>query len=107
VLDLKIGSKIALEAYVKMPKLMGTTNRSKEMKRDVLTKNTWIADSGASTHIGNSDEGMTDVKVIDSPIQIGNGTTLCATKIGRKTPDSHIKRWIKAECGNARLYIHS
>jgi hypothetical protein len=47
-------------------------------------KNTWIVDSGASTHMGNSDKGMTDLKVINSLVQIGNGMTLCATKIGRK-----------------------
>jgi hypothetical protein len=98
----------SIGSFCENAKLKGMTNKSKEMKRDVLTKNTWIADSGVSTHMGNSDEVMTDMKVlIESPIQIGNGTTQRATKIGRKTPDSHIKRWIKAECGIARLYIHS
>jgi hypothetical protein len=82
--DWKVDSKIALEAYVKMPKLKSMSNNNPEKKKDVLTKNTWIADSGASTHIGNSDEGMTDVKVIDSPVQLGNEATLRATKIGRK-----------------------
>jgi hypothetical protein len=53
-------------------------------KKDALTKNTWIADSGASTYMGHSNEGMTDVKVIDSLVQIGNRMTLCTTKIGRK-----------------------
>ena len=84
VSDLKIDSEVALDAYVKTSKLKNVMNQNKETKRDALTKNTWIADSGASTHMGNSDEGMTDVKVIDSPVQIGNGTTLRATKIGRK-----------------------
>ena len=36
------------------------------------------------THMGNSDIGMTNVRRIDSPVQIGNGKTLRATKIGRK-----------------------
>jgi acid phosphatase class B len=52
------------------------TNSNPEKKKDVLTKNTWIVNSGASTHMGNSDEDMTDVRVIDSPVQLGNGTTL-------------------------------
>jgi hypothetical protein len=59
-------------------------NQNKKTERDVLMKNTWIVDSGASTHMGNSDKGMTDLKVINSLVQIGNGMTLCATKIGRK-----------------------
>ncbi len=84
MLDWKVDSKIALEAYVKMLKLKGMMNNSKKMKRDVLTKNTWIVDSRASTHMGNSNEGMTDMKLIDPPVQIGNGTTMHATKIGRK-----------------------
>jgi hypothetical protein len=68
-----------------MPKfLKGMTNNSKEMKKDALMKNTWIVDSRAWTHMGNSNEGMTDVKVINSPVQIGNRTTLHATKTGRK-----------------------
>jgi hypothetical protein len=41
-------------------------------------------DSGALIHTGNIDEGMTDLKLIDSLVQIGNGTSLHATKIGRK-----------------------
>jgi acid phosphatase class B len=82
--DWKDDSNIALEACIKEPKLKNMPNQNKKMERDVLTKNTWIADNCASTHMGNSDEDMTDVKVIDSPVQIGNGTTLHATKIGRK-----------------------
>jgi hypothetical protein len=84
VSNLKVDSKIALEAYAKAPKLRSMMNNSTEMKRDILMKNTWIVDSGASTHMGNSNEGKTDVKVIDSPVQIGNGTTLHAMKIRRK-----------------------
>jgi hypothetical protein len=40
VLDWKVDSEIALEAYVKMQKLKGMTNNSKKTKRDILTKNT-------------------------------------------------------------------
>ena len=75
-----IDGETALEACVKTPKM----KRFYEGYNDKILKNTWIADSGASTHMGNSDEGMTDVREIDSPVQIGNGKTLRATKIGRK-----------------------
>jgi hypothetical protein len=83
-LDWKADSEIALEAYVRMPKLKIVMNNDREKKKDVLTKDTWIVDTGASTHMGNSNKGMTNVKVIDSPVQIGDGMTLHATKIGRK-----------------------
>ena len=75
-----IDGETALEACVKTPKM----KRFYEGYNDKILKNTWIADSGASTHMGNSDVGMTDVREIDSPVQIGNGKTLRATKIGRK-----------------------
>jgi hypothetical protein len=48
-----------------------------------FTKDTWIADSGASCHMGPTDEGMFDVTAIDNPIMIGNGRSLRATKIGK------------------------
>ena len=75
-----IDGETALEACVKTPKM----KRYHAAERDQIRKNTWIADSGASTHMGNSDVGMTDVREINSPVQIGNGKTLQATKIGRK-----------------------
>ena len=42
-----------------------------------------ICDSGASSHLLMTDEGMFDVKEVDSLITIGNGKTLRATKIGK------------------------
>jgi hypothetical protein len=48
-----------------------------------MNQNTWLDDSAASAHMGFSDEGMTDVKSMNSPVQIGNGKTLTATKIGK------------------------
>ena len=38
-----------------------------------FTGSTWIADSGASTHIGNVDDGMMDVEDINDPVKDGNG----------------------------------
>ncbi len=49
-----------------------------------MNANTWLGDSAASTHMGFSDEGMTDVELINSPVRIGNGKALTATKIGKR-----------------------
>ena len=53
-------------------------------KDSKITSSTFLGDSGASTHMGNSDEGMYDVTIISSPVKIGNGITLTATKIGKR-----------------------
>jgi hypothetical protein len=42
----------------------------------------WILDSGASCHYCQSAEGLTDVKVINESIKIGNGDSMKSTKIG-------------------------
>ena len=47
-----------------------TTNESK------INDNIWIADSGASCHMTNSLEGMTDLKTDYSKIKIGSGKTV-------------------------------
>ena len=48
-----------------------------------FNRDTWLADSGASTHMGNSDEGMYEIEEIDSPVTIGDGKSLRATKVGK------------------------
>ena len=48
-----------------------------------FTADTWIGDTGASTHMGNSDAGMFDVKEINDPVRIGNGKVMRALKIGK------------------------
>jgi hypothetical protein len=93
VLDWKADSEIALKAYVRMPKLKVVMNNDRKKKKDVLMKNTWIADTGASTHMGNSNEGMTSVKVID----------LTCNKDWKKALDGHNKGRIKNECGTTGL----
>ena len=40
----------------------------------------WIADSGASTHMGMDDKGMTNTKIINHSINVGSGEELIATK---------------------------
>ena len=42
----------------------------------------WIADSGASTHMGNVDDGMVEVQEINEPIKVGNGNKARAIKKG-------------------------
>jgi hypothetical protein len=52
--------------------------------KDKITPTTWLGDTGASCHLTNSDDGMFDVQVIKSPVKIGSGKTMNATKIGKK-----------------------
>jgi hypothetical protein len=50
----------------------------------------WIGDSGASSHMTNSNEGLYDVEESDQVIIVGNGEKLKAIKIGKlkmKTKD--------------------
>ena len=48
-----------------------------EEKYDSLERDTWIADSGASTHMCNSDEGMFDCSPTPNQyIKVGNGNRL-------------------------------
>jgi hypothetical protein len=54
------------------------------MKPSKISSNIFLGNTGASTHMGNSDEGMFDVTVISSLVEIGNGVVLTATKIGKR-----------------------
>jgi hypothetical protein len=58
-------------------------NVEKESK-DKITDTTWLGDTGASCHLTNSDEGMFDVQVIKSPVKIGSGKSMTATKTRKK-----------------------
>jgi hypothetical protein len=42
----------------------------------------WLGDTAASAHMGNTDEGMTDVEEVYEEIMIGNGKKVIVTKIG-------------------------
>ena len=48
-----------------------------------FTPSTWLADSGASTHMTNSDEVMFYAKEINEQIRVGNGKSLEALKLGK------------------------
>ena len=45
-------------------------------------KNTWIADSGATTHMCNDLEGMFDLEVANISILVGNGQKMTTKKLG-------------------------
>jgi len=47
-----------------------------------FTGSTQIADSGASTHIGNVDDGMMDVEDVNDPVKVGNGNQVRLLKKG-------------------------
>jgi hypothetical protein len=55
-----------------------------EKSKDKISATTWLGDTGASCHLTNSDEGMYDVQMIKSPVKIGSGKSMTATKIGKK-----------------------
>ena len=48
-----------------------------------FTPSTWLVDSGAMTHMMNSDEGMFEAKEIIEQIRISNGKNIEALKLGK------------------------
>jgi histone deacetylase 1/2 len=72
------------ESEIRDVALMAYTPKSEWNTKVSITKDTWLGDSAASTHMGHCDAGMFDVEVISSPVKIGNGKLLTATKIGKK-----------------------
>ena len=48
-----------------------------------FSKSTHLADTGASTHMVNSDEGMFDYEEIRDPVLLCDGRKMMATKIGK------------------------
>ena len=44
-------------------------------------KNTWIADSGATTHMCNDLEGMFDLEEANISISVGNGQKMTTKKL--------------------------
>jgi len=60
-------------------------NNTQPGATDRYTPHTWLADSGASCHLTHTDEGMYNVRHINSSIKVGSGKLLIATKIGSMT----------------------
>ena len=48
-----------------------------------FTKYTWIRDTGATSHMTNSNEGLQQAKTINEQIRMGNGKYMMATKKGK------------------------
>ena len=59
----------------------------------------WLADTGASCHMTNNDEGMFDCKNISTPIRVGSGKTLMAIKIGK------LKRTVVSKNGSSQVIV--
>ena len=47
-----------------------------------FTKDTWVGDTGATSHMTNSDKGLIDVQTINEQIRVGNSKFMTATKKG-------------------------
>ena len=68
-------------------------------KYDVLEKDTWIGDTGTSTHMSNSDEGMFNCQeTVNQYIKVGSGERLQIMKKG-------YKRCIIAQQNGAKLHV--
>ena len=50
---------------------------------DKLSSNIWIGDSGASSHMASSMEGLHNIKNYKIPVCFGNKSKLYATKVGK------------------------
>ena len=62
------------------------------LKYDTIEKDTWIADSGASTHMCMNDDGMFDITITNNQfINVGNGHKLPIVKKGKKKCSIHQK----------------
>jgi hypothetical protein len=48
----------------------------------LISSHLWLADSGASTHMTNSEKGIYNVRLTETKITIGNGKHLLSHKIG-------------------------
>ncbi len=49
----------------------------------VFKENIWVADSGATTHVTNSLEGMFNMKDVNGTISVGDGRKMTTAKIGK------------------------
>ena len=73
---------------------------TEEEKSHKITDKTWLADSGASIHMTNSDEGMYNIELIESTITIGDGKSLDSSKVGS------IEFWSNTPQGRKSFVLH-
>ncbi len=52
-------------------------------KPDKIGRDTWICDSGASSHMTNDRKGMTETRASNKGIKIGNGVSIKAELVGK------------------------
>ena len=57
-----------------------------------LGTHTFLADSGASSHMGHCDAGMFDFQRKSCGVKVGDGKTLAVAKIGKKSTMSDYAR---------------
>jgi len=55
------------------------TDNVSQQNYDVLSEDTWIADSGATSHKTNNRDDMYDVEVYNSSVKVGNSKNICIT----------------------------
>ena len=75
--------------------MAGELKSALKAKEEIMT-----GDSGASSHMGDSEEGLVDWEFCRIPVTVGNGHTLCARKVGlEKTENIRcIHSFIKLSC---------
>ncbi len=54
-----------------------------QQKYDVFCEDTWIADSGATSHMTNNGDGMCDIVEYNSSVKVGNGKNISITHKGK------------------------
>jgi hypothetical protein len=79
----------------------------KEEDQSDFIRWTWYADTAASTHMGNTDEGMFDYKEINEPITIGNGKDIWAKKRSKMRLTVPTERWNEQQHDITGLQVHT
>ena len=70
-----------IENEVAEQSCMSALNQEKGISK--FDKNTWIGDTGATSHMVTNADGLIEAEVIDEKIKIGNGQYMRATKKGK------------------------
>ena len=55
---------------------------SKETRKSPFPTTMWFGDTGATGHMMNTEEGLTDVVMCSSSVTVGNGKAVQVTKMG-------------------------
>ena len=74
------------EDWIKVERRKGKTSEEVALMANgsgMINKHTWIADSGASSHLTNDPDGLYDVKPVDTEIRLGDDHAVKAEKKGK------------------------